>query len=226
LSRYFAVVDCSDNTISDAKQKYMALGPLDARDMTFLPHKFGEGKRLAAVSFEAFLKLAESRASIRWFANKPVERELLDLAFRAALSSPSACNRQPYEYRVLLDKHSVSSISAIVPGMAGYAETVPVLIAAIGKLNYYFHRRDRHLIYTDTALATMTLVYAMETLGLGTCIINWPDIPYLQKRMKRELQLKAHEQITHFVAAGYPDSDGLVPSSPKKHIDDIRFYAH
>ena len=41
------------------------------------------------------------RRSVRKFEDKPVERELIEELLHAAMSGPSACNKQPWEFYVI-----------------------------------------------------------------------------------------------------------------------------
>src|SRR5688572_19016105 len=62
------------------------------------------------ITYEEFYKLTKHRRSVRWFLNKPVPRTLIDKAVLAANQSPSACNRQPYEFRIFDNPDKVQEI--------------------------------------------------------------------------------------------------------------------
>ena len=109
-------------------------------------------------------------------------------------------------------------------GTAGYHENIPVLIAIVGQLGCYFSERDRHLIYIDGSLAAMSLVYALETLELGTCCINWPDMEDMERQIAAELRLADDERVVMLMAVGYPDPTGMVAFSQKKPLEQIRRY--
>ena len=176
----------------------------------------------APVSYDAFLALSKLRRSVRWFLPKPVPHELLDLALTAAAESPSACNRQPFEFRFFDDPELLKTVTRIPMGTGGYEDNIPVFAVIIGKLGNYFDERDRHLIYIDGSLAAMSFAYAAETLGLSTCMINWPDIAEREKCMAEFLQLEADERPVMCMAIGYPDPTGMVPRSTKKSLEDLR----
>jgi hypothetical protein len=46
----------------------------------------------------------------------------------------------------------------------------------------------------------------------------------MEKRMRHELKLDGHERVIMLLAVGYPDPNGLVPSSKKLSIDCVRTY--
>jgi nitroreductase len=57
---------------------------------------------------------------------------------------------------------------------------------------------------------------ALETLGLASCAINWPDIENYELKIGQLLALKPFERVVMLIAVGYPDPAGLVPHSEKK----------
>jgi nitroreductase len=70
----------------------------------------------------------------------------------------------------------------------------------------------------------MSLVLALESLGLSSCCVNWPDIAVREKRMADLLGLKPYERPIMSVAVGYPDPDGLVPFSNKRCVREMVRY--
>jgi nitroreductase len=177
-----------------------------------------------SVSYDALARLAWRRRSVRWYLPRPVPRELIDQSIAVASLAPSACNRQPYEFRVFDDPARVREITALPGGTRGFAENIPVICVAVGKLHAYFRERDRHLIYVDVGLASMALMLALETVGLSSCPLNWPDIDKQEREMARVLGLAPDERPVMLIAIGYPDPEGMVAYSQKKHLDDLRSY--
>jgi nitroreductase len=173
------------------------------------------------VAFDQLLVLARRRRSVRWFLPKPVPRALIEQAMVVAGLSPSACNRQPYVFRVFDDPDLLREVVQLPGGTAGWAEQIPMMIVVIGELRNYYGERDRHLIYIDGSLAAMSFVYAAETLGLGTCCINWPDIEEDERRAEQVLGLEPDQRPVMFIAVGFPDPEGMVAWSEKKPLDQI-----
>lgn len=174
-----------------------------------------------SVSFDAFRSLAEHRRSVRWFAPRPIERQRVLDAIEVALLSPSACNRQPFEFRIFSTPEDVARIAALPLGTRGWAHNIPVFIVVVGDLSAFADERDRHVIYTDGGLVSMSLVFALETQGLSSCCVNWPDIPERERAMARELNLAPHQRPVMCLAVGYPDPEGLVPFSDKRPLHEV-----
>ncbi|MFW5703416.1 MAG: nitroreductase family protein [Patescibacteria group bacterium] len=176
------------------------------------------------VSYDDFLALAKQRRSVRWFQGKPVPRELIDKAILAARESPSACNRLPYEYKVFDDAELVKQVSHIPFGAKGYADNIPVVVVLVGKLSHFFSPRDRHIIYIDASLSAMSFMFALETLGLSSSVINWPDFEPLEITMQHKLKLQVDERPIMLIAVGYADPKGKIPYSQKKDLKILRTY--
>jgi nitroreductase len=176
------------------------------------------------VNYDELRRLAFKRRSVRWFSNEKVPRESIDKALSIALEAPSACNRQPYEFLVYDDPELVREISDLPGGTTGYAENIPVLVVIVGRLRAYFDERDRHVIYVDASLAAMNFMLALETLGLSSCPINWPDVEHRERAMEEVLSLEPDERPVMLLAVGYPDPEGLVAYSEKKELSQIRSY--
>lgn len=181
-------------------------------------------KKISNIHYDDFYKLALQRRSTRWFRNKKVPRELIDKAILAAIQSPSACNRQPFEYRVIDDEKLVKEIAHLPGGTSGYADNIPLMIVAVGNLDAYFSDKDRHLIYIDTSLANMSLMLALETLGLSSCAINWHDIEKRETKMAELLNLEKYQRTIMCIAVGFADPEGMVAFSEKKNLNIIRKY--
>jgi hypothetical protein len=70
----------------------------------------------------------------------------------------------------------------------------------------------------------MSFVFALETLGLSSTLINWPDLEPLELKMRKAIGLDLSERVVMLIAVGYDDPTALVPFSQKKELDSIRSY--
>lgn len=188
-----------------------------------IPYKRIEAEK-PTISYDDFYKLTRYRRSVRWFLNQKVPRQLVDKAVLAASQAPSACNRQPFEYFIIDEPDLLKEVVKLPMGIKGYEEGIPMLIVIVGNLDAYFDERDRHVIYIDASLANMTMMYALETLGLSSCSINWPDMEGSERKMERLLKLKKHQRPLMCMAVGYPDPEGMVAFSEKRTLDQLRRY--
>jgi nitroreductase len=185
----------------------------------FIPYQRKNSEQ-SDIKFDSFIKLCKQRRSVRWYEDKVVSDELIKNAISAATFAPSACNRQPFYY-LLFKGPEAQKISSVAMGTAGYSHNINHVMIVIGRLDLYPSERDRHVIYIDAALSAMSFMFALETLELASCPINWPDIEFKEKQLSNLLQLKNEERPIMMISFGYPDPNGSIPYSQKKSVEQI-----
>ncbi|MBI3299594.1 MAG: nitroreductase family protein [Elusimicrobia bacterium] len=223
LAAYFSAVRLTPLLASLKSEFEAPRGGAAVSPERLVPYRRGE-PALPEGAFAALEAVARHRKSVRWFQRREVPRPLLDAAVACASTAPSACNRQPFVFRIFDDPAWVRRLAAIPMGTHGYHENIPVLIIVMGRLRDFFSERDRHLIYVDGSLAAMTLILALEAQGLSTCCINWPDIEAREAALAEALYLEPDTRAVMFIAVGYADPDGQVAYSKRKPLDQLRSY--
>jgi len=213
-----AELDCSRPIFEAAKKE------LKLRDETVRVPFVRAGVELP--SYESLLKLAIHRRSVRWFDPRPVPRELVDRAVTLAGLSPSACNRQPFRYAIFDDPRLCQEIGSIPKGTPGWLHNIPCFVVIVGTLEAFNKEKDRHLPYIDGCLSAMALCFALETLGVSSCCVNWPDLPDTEARMAQKLGLANYERPIMCIALGFPDAGEKVPYSQKQPLEQMRTYNH
>lgn len=223
LQKYF---DCIEHTELTTFLKQTFDESAQQREADLVSESFSPylRKETTKISYGDFAELAGIRRSVRYFEGRRVDRDVLDKAFDVASQAPSACNRQPFRYVVFDDPQDAPEIASIPFGTLGYGESVPCVAVVVGSLDNYPSPRDRHVIYIDGALSAMSLMFSLETLGLSSCPINWPDFGPLENKMGKALGLSAFERPIMLIAIGYPDRSIPIAYSKKKCIDQIREY--
>jgi len=223
MTAYFATVSHKHPKIAEAHRLFAAAAlQTDPAAVKFIPYE--RDLQNQPVTIEQFEQLCMRRRSVRWYEQRPVDRALIDRALQAAGQAPSACNRQPFFFRIIDDPERAHEIAALPPGTKGFAHQVPVVAALVGRLRAYPLTRDRHAIYIDGALAAMSLMFALESLGLASCAINWPDQEPEEANIRKALDLDADERVIMLIALGWPSPSGMVPRSIKKGLDEMRSY--
>jgi nitroreductase len=229
LGDYFATVDCTGEPVLEAARDRFEAWRTDRSSVDpatcerRIPRAAGD-RAPSQVSYDDLRALALRRRSVRWFLPERVPRDLLDRAIEVAGQSPSACNRQPFTFHVADDPELAARLGALAMGTAGFAHQFPCCIAVVGEQRAFVELRDRHVIYIDGGLASMALLFALETLGLSACTINWPDIASRERAIRDLLGLRPDQQTIMLIAVGYPDPDGGIPNSTKKSLPQLRRY--
>lgn len=230
LDEYFRVVgstkatdrarSCYEEARKQTNMEFEVVSLIPSFESRFKPYTYDQLPE-SAITIEELEKLFVKRRSVRWYKNSPVPKELLQKAANLASLAPSACNRQPYRFLVCNDKGKAVAIAKCAGGTSGFAENLPAIIAIVGDLSAYPYERDRHLIYIDGSLGAMQLMLALETLGLSSCSINWPEVDASERKIRKIIDLKDYERVVMLLAVGYADNEGGVPFSQKKMNDLI-----
>ncbi|MCG8158728.1 nitroreductase family protein [Brenneria goodwinii] len=222
LSNYFNIVRKDKSSIvRSAFAIFSKINTVTYRsELKYIPYE-RKSIETSGISYDDFKLLCKQRRSVRWFKEQQVEKEKIISAIEVATMAPSACNRQPFEFIVTTDSQSARDIGSIAMGTVGFCDNFQALIVIVGDLSAYPHERDRHVIYIDASLAAMQLMLALETLGLSSCPINWPDIEPLERKMSERLGLSIENRPVMLLAVGYAREDGLIPYSQKKEATVI-----
>lgn len=226
LQEYFSVVGAS--TSIDAARKLFLESTQSAAPVT----ENGQPKRPFVrdldlpinISIDEMLNLARRRRSCRWFKQEPVPREIIDQAMQVAAYSPSACNRQPFHFRIFDEPELAQRIGGLSLGTGGFSQNFPCLAVLVGEMNAFADDRDRHVPYIDASLAVMAFQFALEVQGVSSCCINWPDVKARERMIAKALNLKPEERVVMLLAFGFPDKSGYVPYSQKKPLTELRSF--
>ena len=165
--------------------------------------------------------LCKQRRSVRWYQEKKVPMESIEQALAVATQAPSACNRQPFSFFVFNEPEEAQKIGKIPMGTVGFSHNFQCTVVVVGELSAYPHERDRHVIYIDASLASMQFMLALETLGLSSCVINWPDEEFCEKEMTKTLKLNFDQRPIMLISVGYAQQTGKIPFSQKKSPNQL-----
>lgn len=215
LIEFFDVCGSSMNVDSSRERFFKTCKFASSDENLFVPYAKSLSRK-SNVSYEQLEALFMQRRSVRWYLEEKVDKKLIGRAVNIAKFAPSACNRQSFRFYLATSKEKSVQIAKCAMGTVGFADNINCMVAIIGDLSAYPEARDRHVIYVDAALAGMQLMLALETLGLSSCPINWPDIEENEKKLSKILGLSAWERPVMLLSIGYADPSGMIPFSQKK----------
>lgn len=151
------------------------------------------------------LEAIRTRRSIRRYQNAPVPEELVEKILAAAMSAPSACNQQPWQFVVVTDRNTLDAVPKINP-YAAMAQQAPLGIMVCGDLSL---EKPGGYWVVDCAAAVQNLLLAAHALGLGAV---WTGVYPQQDRMQgfgRLLNLPEHVKPHSLILLGYPAEQPL-----------------
>ncbi len=173
-----------------------------------------------------FMDLCLRRQSCRKFSDKAVEHEKLLRCIEAARLAPSGCNAQPWSFVVVEDPALVSEVAKTSQqlGLNEFTSGARAFIVALEehavlnpKIRCLFD--SQYFAKGDLGAAVLTLCFAAEAQGLGTCILGLYD----REKICRLLNIPIEKQFAGLIAVGYPAVDTVRPKTRKALEDIVRF---
>lgn len=167
-----------------------------------------------------FRELFTRRFSIREFAEKPIEIDVVKEAVSLAMKTPSVCNRQPTRVKVVTNAELIDGLLSVHKGLVGYRRP-PALILLTADNRYLFSSKERNEGFVDGGLFGMSLLLALESLGVASCPLNAMMRSNQEREIRKMLRISDFEFLVMFIAIGaYPErSHGCV--SRRMKADDV-----
>jgi nitroreductase len=187
----------------------------------------------------------DRRRTVREFSDRPVPRDIIETALKAANTAPSGANLQPWHFVVISGaatkkkireaaeaeekefyEHRASEewLAALEPlgtdSNKPFLETAPYLIAVF--LQKYGQLEDGRKVkhyypVESTGLACGMLITALHTAGLATLTHTPSPMKFLNKILGRP----SNERPFLLLVAGYPADDAEVPDIERKSLDEF-----
>ena len=194
---------------------------------------------------EEFYADVDRRRTVREFSDRPVPRDIIETALRAASTAPSGANLQPWHFVVVSGaetkqkiraaaeleeqefyEHRASAewLEALAPlgtdSNKPFLETAPYLIAIFlqkfGELPD--GRKVKHYYPVEsTGIATGILITALHTAGLATLTHTPSPMKFLNEILGRPKS----ERPFLLLVAGYPADDAVVPDISRKPLEEF-----
>ena len=160
---------------------------------------------------ERLLDFIKNRRSIRSFEKTEIAEDVIEMILEAGRWTPSASNRQPWEFIVIKDREILKNIAA--NAMYGnFVKRAPMAIAIVGKKNI-----SPNWYVVDTSLVSMNMMLMAWSLGIGTCWIGSMD----REQAKKILKLNEDEYLLTILPFGY--IKGSIPNpSMRKSMEEIK----
>lgn len=177
------------------------------------------------LEYDKLMEIIKHRGSCRSYLTKAVEEDKIEKCLEAARLAPSACNKQPWRFRIVTDEKLRKQIceDGLLPGIPmPWLNNCSAIVVLCADTNIVTHKLapmltkvQYHLV--DIGIAGEHFILAAESLGLGTCWIGW----FKPKQIRKILKIPRHLQILSLISLGYP-AESVEPPE-KKSIDEITF---
>jgi len=219
---------------------------IDMKKWPFDPLEFNEKTpqemREAAQKFYDQIK---RRRSVREFSDRPVPREIIENALKAAGTAPSGANMQPWHFVVVSNpeikkkmrsaaekeekefyEHRASEewLKALEPlgtdTQKEFLEKAPWLIVVFLKKFTFDEQGKRHKNYytsESVGISCGFLLCALHQAGLATLTHTPSPMKFLNQLLERPKEERAYM----IIVAGYPAENATVPVISKQPLDKI-----
>ena len=159
-----------------------------------------------------FLEVVEKRRSIRKYADKPVDREILDAIVRIAQTAPSSRNSRSSAFMVIEDRDVLDALSQMRDYGASPLKSAQAAIVVLGDPS------KTDLWVDNCAISATFIQLAVTAMDLVRCWIHVNGRPVLKDEPQGA---KAEGYVTEIlgikdgmkpycvVAIGYPEEDIL-----------------
>ena len=159
-----------------------------------------------------------TRKSVRNFADKEIEEEKIDMLLKAAMSAPSAINKQPWVFYVCKGEEVKKRIIKVMP--FGKYKSPIIIIPCIKEISSIPFAHD--LVNCDLSAATENILLAAHALGLGAvwCAV-YPE-KLKTKNIAKAIGCKKGETPFSAIYIGYPSEDDKSKVKDKYNTKNIK----
>lgn len=153
-----------------------------------------------------------SRHSVRRYKDTPIEEKILKDALDCARLAPTARNEQPWLFGAIRNRETLQAIANLAEN-ARFIADAPVCFAIFGK-------KDAKYYLEDCCAATMQLILALQSWGVGSCWVAGEKKEYAED-VRTLLNVPDEYTLVSLVPAGYPEE---VQIKQKKILDEVTFF--
>jgi nitroreductase len=162
-----------------------------------------------------------SRYSLREFEDEKVPHEVIVRAVGLANKTPSVCNRQAWKVYHTSDNEVRDIVLKYQSGNRPFGQHIPNLMVISVDLKAFFFGQEHYQHWIEGGLFSMSLIYALHSLGVASCPLNWSQTPNKDRQLRRLVGIEPHYTIIMALAVGYPRSANKVCVSARKPISEV-----
>ncbi|MTC26108.1 nitroreductase family protein [Providencia alcalifaciens] len=209
-------VNRDDKRFNEIEQKIPPLSPSSITSGTKIINKedFFRGKLNSPEDF------FNSRYSLREYSEEPVPQEVILRALSLAQKTPSSCNMQGWHTYIISNPEKLQKALELQSGNRGFGHKVRGLLILTFDQTPFISSSERYQHWIDGGLHSMSIVYALHSLGVASCCLNWSEDPKRDILLRKELNIKNQHSILMMLSFGYPENINNVCASPRRPINE------
>lgn len=162
-----------------------------------------------------------SRRNVRRYSDRPIPAADLDRILEAARRTPSAGNRQHWDFVVVTERERLKQLSTVWQGARHVASSAATIALVAPRST---DQRDREILQYDLGQLTYGIMLIAADLGVGTGHSAVQD----QDAARRILGVPDDRNVEWLVALGYPQERPLAPieSIDRRAFEDVIHREH
>lgn len=145
-----------------------------------------------------------ARRNVRTYDTRPLRREHLERIVEAGRRSPSASNRQKWDFVVVTERERLQKLSTVWQGARHVANSAATIVLVLREPEA---ERYRVIDQYDLGQATMAMMLAATDAGIGSGHSSIGD----QAACREVVGVPDGRYCAYMIALGYPADRPLVP---------------
>ncbi|RPJ73236.1 MAG: nitroreductase family protein, partial [Acidobacteria bacterium] len=162
-----------------------------------------------------------SRHSVRQFADAEVPREAIEAAVSMAMHTPSVCNRQSWRVHAYTEPELKAALLKLQNGNRGFGDQAAHVLVVTTDLETFTSVGERNQCWIDGGMFSMSLIWALHSLGLGTCCLNWSVEKETDAALREVAAIPESQAIMMMLAVGALPQTLTVARSLRRQPDDV-----
>jgi nitroreductase len=162
-----------------------------------------------------------SRYSLREFKDEVVDVATIKRAISLAMKTPSVCNRQAWHIYHTTDPEIKTKILKYQQGNRGFGSKIPNVMIIATDLEAFMPGEEHYQHWIDGGLFSMSVVYALHSLGVASCCLNWSQSPNNDRKLRSLVPIRPNHTVIMMLAVGHPDTKNKVCVSSRRPFDEV-----
>ncbi|MCA1363370.1 nitroreductase family protein [Bradyrhizobium sp. IC3069] len=173
-----------------------------------------------ATNFD-YAQFVGTRYSVRHFTGERVSPDAVRQAVGLAMKTPRTCNREMRRVYVVYEPILRHRVLNLHYGNRGFGDCLGALLIVTADIRELYEIAERNQAWIDGGLFAMSLVYALHSARLGTCMLNWSVDYKHDQKFRTEFNIPDNEVIVTFIGVGHVPDTFEVAASPAPSVHEV-----
>jgi len=177
-------------------------------------------KNFDSLNFAELTRIRRSCRSYDKVKSAGITSDILRNIVEMAITAPSVCNRQHWHVH-FFKGDDVGRVLKYQNGSSGFNDRVPFLALITSDLRAFYTDDERNQSYTDGGLFAMNLIYAIQSMGLESCPLNWCNSFVSEIKFRRLGLIPPSEIVVMALAFGVAADSAIYAKSPRLPVESF-----